>query len=56
VAQIVATPKVSDAKKKKIDRLNGFKKRIQEGSSLRQSCFVFSRSSSKIEWSFIKYE
>jgi len=34
VAQIVITPKVSDAEKQKvIDKLNGFKKEIQEGGS-----------------------
>lgn len=44
VAQIVATPKVSAAEKQKvIDRLNGFKKEIQEGSSFATKAVLYSQ-------------
>lgn len=44
VAQIVITPKVSDVEKQKvIDRLNGFKKEIQEGSSFATKAVLYSQ-------------
>lgn len=44
VAQIVITPKVSDAEKQKvIDKLNGFKKEIQEGSSFATKAVLYSQ-------------
>ena len=44
VAQIVITPKVSDADKQKvIDRLNGFKKEIEEGSSFSTKAVLYSQ-------------
>jgi peptidyl-prolyl cis-trans isomerase SurA len=44
VAQIVVTPKVSDAEKQKvIDKLNGFKKEIQEGSSFSTKAVLYSQ-------------
>ncbi|EIA08880.1 peptidylprolyl isomerase [Flavobacterium frigoris] len=44
VAQIVTTPKVSAAEKQKvIDRLNGFKKEIQEGSSFATKAVLYSQ-------------
>lgn len=44
VAQIVVTPKVSDAEKQKvIDKLNGFKKEIQEGSSFATKAVLYSQ-------------
>jgi len=43
VSQIVVVPKVSDAEKQKvIDRLNGFKKDIQEGSSFATKAVLYS--------------
>ena len=44
VAQIVVTPKVSaDDKQKVIDRLNGFKKEIEEGSSFSTKAVLYSQ-------------
>jgi peptidyl-prolyl cis-trans isomerase SurA len=44
VAQIVVTPKVSDADKQKvIDKLNGFKKEIEEGSSFSTKAVLYSQ-------------
>ena len=44
VAQIVVKPKISDADKQKvIDRLNGFKKEIQEGSSFATKAVLYSQ-------------
>ncbi|MFV8344962.1 foldase protein PrsA [Flavobacterium sp. ZB4P13] len=44
VAQIVVAPKVSDADKQKvIDRLNGFKKEIEEGSSFSTKAVLYSQ-------------
>lgn len=44
VAQIVVEPKVSDADKQKvIDKLNGFKKDIQEGSSFATKAVLYSQ-------------
>ena len=44
VAQIVVTPKVSDADKQKvIDKLNGFKKEIEEGSSFATKAVLYSQ-------------
>ncbi|HTG64824.1 MAG TPA: peptidylprolyl isomerase [Flavobacterium sp.] len=44
VAQIVVEPKVSQAEKQKvIDRLNGFKKDIQEGSSFATKAVLYSQ-------------
>ena len=44
VAQIVVTPKVSDAEKQKvIDRLNGFKKEVEEGSSFSTKAVLYSK-------------
>lgn len=44
VAQIVIKPKISDADKQKvIDRLNGFKKEIQEGSSFATKAVLYSQ-------------
>ena len=44
VAQIVITPKVSDAEKKKvIDRLNEFKKECEEGSSFATKAVLYSQ-------------
>jgi peptidyl-prolyl cis-trans isomerase SurA len=44
VAQIVITPKVSDAEKQKvIDRLNGFKKEVEEGSSFATKAVLYSK-------------
>src|SRR3970040_1030512 len=44
VAQIVVTPKVSDEEKRKvIDKLNGFKKEIQEGSSFATKAVLYSQ-------------
>ncbi len=44
VAQIVVTPKVSEADKQKvIDKLNGFKKEIQEGSSFATKAVLYSQ-------------
>ena len=44
VAQIVITPKVSDAEKKKvIDRLNEFKKESEEGSSFATKAVLYSQ-------------
>ncbi len=44
VAQIVVVPKVSDADKQKvIDKLNGFKKDIQEGSSFATKAVLYSQ-------------
>jgi peptidyl-prolyl cis-trans isomerase SurA len=44
VAQIVITPKVSDAEKQKvIDKLNLFKKEIQEGSSFATKAVLYSK-------------
>lgn len=44
VAQIVVTPKVSDTEKQKvIDKLNGFKKEIQEGSSFATKAVLYSQ-------------
>lgn len=47
VAQIVVTPKVSDAEKQKvIDRLNGFKKEVEEGSSFSTKAVLYSKDPS----------
>lgn len=47
VAQIVVEPKVSDADKQKvIDKLNGFKKDIQEGSSFATKAVLYSQDPS----------
>lgn len=44
VAQIIVTPKVSDADKQKvIDKLNDFKKEIQEGSSFATKAVLYSQ-------------
>lgn len=44
VAQIVVTPKVSDAEKQKvIDKLNGFKKEVEEGSSFATKAVLYSK-------------
>tara|TARA_R110000868_G_scaffold36247_1_gene128725 strand:- start:4900 stop:6333 length:1434 start_codon:yes stop_codon:yes gene_type:complete len=44
VAQIVITPKVSDAEKQKvIDKLNGFKKEVEEGSSFATKAVLYSK-------------
>lgn len=44
VAQIIVTPKVSDAEKQKvIDKLNGFKKEIEEGSSFATKAVLYSQ-------------
>jgi peptidyl-prolyl cis-trans isomerase SurA len=44
VAQIVITPKVSDVEKQKvIDRLNGFKKEVEEGSSFATKAVLYSK-------------
>jgi peptidyl-prolyl cis-trans isomerase SurA len=44
VAQIVVKPKISEADKQKvIDRLNGFKKEIQEGSSFATKAVLYSQ-------------
>lgn len=44
VAQIVVAPKVSDADKQKvIDKLNGFKKEIEEGSSFSTKAVLYSQ-------------
>jgi peptidyl-prolyl cis-trans isomerase SurA len=44
VAQIVITPKVSDAEKQKvIDKLNGFKKEVEEGSSFSTKAVLYSK-------------
>ena len=44
VAQIVVIPKVSDADKQKvIDKLNGFKKEIEEGSSFSTKAVLYSQ-------------
>ncbi|MGZ9734123.1 peptidylprolyl isomerase [Flavobacterium sp. GNP002] len=44
VAQIVIAPKVSDADKQKvIDKLNGFKKEIEEGSSFSTKAVLYSQ-------------
>lgn len=44
VAQIVVTPKVSDADKQKvIDKLNGFKKEIEEGSSFSTKAVLYTQ-------------
>lgn len=44
VAQIVVEPKISDADKQKvIDRLNGFKKDIEEGSSFATKAVLYSQ-------------
>jgi peptidyl-prolyl cis-trans isomerase SurA len=44
VAQIVITPKVSEAEKQKvIDKLNSFKKEIQEGSSFATKAVLYSQ-------------
>jgi peptidyl-prolyl cis-trans isomerase SurA len=44
VAQIVITPKVSDAEKQKvIDRLNGFKKEVEEGASFSTKAVLYSK-------------
>ena len=44
VAQIVVTPKVSDTDKQKvIDKLNGFKKEIEEGSSFSTKAVLYSQ-------------
>ena len=44
VAQIVVTPKVSEADKQKvIDKLNGFKKEIEEGSSFSTKAVLYSQ-------------
>ncbi|WP_310380484.1 peptidylprolyl isomerase [Flavobacterium sp.] len=44
VAQIVITPKISDAEKQKvIDKLNQFKKEIQEGSSFATKAVLYSQ-------------
>jgi peptidyl-prolyl cis-trans isomerase SurA len=44
VAQIIVAPKVSDADKQKvIDKLNGFKKDIQEGSSFATKAVLYSQ-------------
>jgi peptidyl-prolyl cis-trans isomerase SurA len=43
VAQIVITPKVSDVEKKVIDRLNGFKKEVEEGSSFATKAVLYSK-------------
>jgi peptidyl-prolyl cis-trans isomerase SurA len=44
VAQIIVVPKVSDADKQKvIDKLNGFKKDIQEGSSFATKAVLYSQ-------------
>jgi peptidyl-prolyl cis-trans isomerase SurA len=43
VAQIVLTPKITEADKKKvIDKLNGFKKEVQEGSSFATKAVLYS--------------
>jgi peptidyl-prolyl cis-trans isomerase SurA len=43
VAQIVLTPKITEADKKKvIDKLNGFKKDVQEGSSFATKAVLYS--------------
>ncbi|WP_339918635.1 peptidylprolyl isomerase [uncultured Flavobacterium sp.] len=47
VAQIVITPKVSDAEKQKvIDKLNGFKKEVEEGSSFSTKAVLYSKDPS----------
>jgi peptidyl-prolyl cis-trans isomerase SurA len=47
VAQIVVTPKVSDADKQKvIDKLNSFKKEIQEGSSFATKAVLYTQDPS----------
>lgn len=47
VAQIVITPKVSDAEKQKvIDKLNGFKKEVEEGSSFATKAVLYSKDPS----------
>ncbi|WP_413999035.1 peptidylprolyl isomerase [Flavobacterium sp. W1B] len=44
VAQIVVTPKVSEAEKQKvIDKLNGFKKEVEEGSSFATKAVLYSK-------------
>lgn len=44
VAQIVITPKVSEVEKQKvIDRLNGFKKEVEEGSSFATKAVLYSK-------------
>ena len=44
VAQIVVTPKVSEVEKQKvIDRLNGFKKEVEEGSSFATKAVLYSK-------------
>lgn len=44
VAQIVVTPKVSDAEKQKIiDKLKGFKKEVQEGASFYSKAVLYSQ-------------
>lgn len=44
VAQIVITPKISDAEKQKvIDKLNGFKKEVEEGSSFSTKAVLYSK-------------
>lgn len=44
VAQIIVTPKVSDADKQKvIDRLNGYKKECQEGASFATKAVLYSQ-------------